>query len=515
MRIVSGDEMKDVDRITIQEYGISDELLMENAGFEFVQALLKEFKLSDGAKIAVLCGGGNNGGDGFVIARLLNRKGFKVKVYLFVKQEKLGGIALANFKRLYHYNIEVMEISSEEMFIQKKEELSCFNLLVDALLGIGFQGKPRGIIAKAIQYVNTLNIQVVSVDMPSGIDANGGQSEPLAVKARATYTMGALKYGLIDYPGKEYAGRVRVLDIGFPQEVIDRVKSSAYFLERELVKKIIPVRKPDSHKRNYGHLAVIGGMQGYQGAAIMASEAALRSGSGLVTMFFSPQVQFRKPDEVISRFLPVDSAGNIRTDEIEGIFDTYSALVVGPGLGVSDNALRLVEALIGSGKKIVIDADGINNLAKNPSILKNRRGNIVLTPHIGEMSRLCGIEKTEIKREKRKIARDFAEKNGVTLVLKDSVTVIATKEGKIYINNGGVPSLAKGGSGDVLSGIIGAFLARGLNEENASAAGVYMHTLCGSLAARKLHQESVLARDLIECLPCAFRLLENEDEKEI
>jgi len=510
MRIVSGNEMKDIDRKTIQEYGISDELLMENAGFEFVQALMEEFNPSAGLKIAVLCGGGNNGGDGFVIARFLRRKSLDVIVYLLVKEEKLQGIALANFKRLIYYGIEVIDISSEEKFLQERDRLRSYNIIIDALLGIGFQGTPRGTIGKAIEYLNTLNIPVVSVDMPSGIGADGGQSQPLAVRACATYTMGALKYGLVEYPGKAFTGRVKVLDIGFPEVVLDGLESSAYFLDRELIKTIIPGRKQDSHKGNYGHLAVIGGKQGFQGAAIMASLSALRSGCGLVTMFFSPKVKFTKPDEIISSYLPVDSAGNILTDELKEILEPYSALVVGPGLGVSDNAFRIVEALLHSVKKLVIDADGINNLAKNPSLLKGKQGDIVLTPHIGEMSRLCNIDKGELKREKRKIARDFAIKNGVTLVLKDSVTVVASREGKIFINDGGVPALAKGGSGDVLSGIIGAFMARGLKGEYASAAGVFMHTTCGRLAARKLHQESVLAGDLIECLPNAFKFLENE-----
>jgi NAD(P)H-hydrate epimerase len=507
MRIVNRDEMKEIDRITIQEFGISDEVLMENAGFEFVSCLVEDEKIEASKKIAVMCGGGNNGGDGFVIARHLKRRGFLVAVFLFVPRGKLTGIARKNYERLAHFDIHIVEVPSEDIFRKTLDRLKTFEIYVDALLGIGFHGEPRGMIKVAIDFLNEGCAPVFSVDIPSGIDANGGQATPFAVKAESTFTVGTLKLGIIDYPGKEFSGKTKVLDIGFPPGALEQVNPSSFFIDLQCVREIYRERRVDSHKGTYGHLAVVGGKRGYEGAALLASRAASRSGCGLVTVLFSEGIPNTKPDEIISGTLPLSEKSDFEGIDLDSVFQRYSAMVVGPGMGVFKSGYERMKSLISLNKKIVIDADGLNNLARNTAILMDCQGDVVLTPHIGEMSRLGSMKKEEIKFDKIKSARNFAVQYGVTLVLKDAVTVVATKEGRTFVNDGGVPSLAKGGSGDVLSGIIGSLMARGLNGHEAAILGVFLHTECGRIAGYRLYEDCVTSSDLIDFLPEAFKKL--------
>jgi NAD(P)H-hydrate epimerase len=509
MQIVDRSEMQEIDRITIEEFDISDELLMENAGFECVDRFIREFAPQKRDEIGILCGGGNNGGDGFVIARHLCRRGYRATVYLFVKREKLRGIALRNFERLSLFEIEVYDLSDQTLFDDQVSRLLGAQYLIDALLGIGFRGTPRGVVQSVIALVNGSGIPVISVDLPSGVDADGGQpdgllEEDLALRATATYTIGCLKYGLIDYPGKDAAGRIEVLDIGFPRAAVRRAARPSTFIDTSLVRGIVPARRRNSHKGTYGHLAVLGGRLGYEGASLLASRAALRTGCGLVTLYVEEQSRARKPDEVIMGFLPDGEDA-----DLANLLERHNAVLIGPGLGVTARSRSLVESAIGLNKRILIDADGLNTLAENPARIEKHPGDIVITPHIGEMVRLTGLKKEEIKRDKRAVALQVARRYRLTVVLKDAVTVVATAQGDVYMNDGGVAALSKGGSGDVLSGIIGSLLARGLSTHDAAVAGVYLHTECGRLAECRASADSVQAGDLIDSLPLVFRNLES------
>jgi len=501
MLIVNRREMQEIDRLTIDEYGISDELLMENAGVEFVNRLLLDFRPDKYEKIGVLCGGGNNGGDGFVIARHLQRRGLEATVFLFVRSEKLKGIALSNFERLSLFGIEVRDCSTAEALEKSREQIRGCRFLVDALLGTGFRGLPRGTIKDAIALINSSRIPVIAIDMPSGVDADGSQEDMLAVKASATYTVGCLKYGLVDFPGKEAAGYVEVLDIGFPPDAVRRASKPAVFIDAPLVNRLVPRRKGDSHKGTYGHLAVLGGRSGYEGASLLASRAALRAGCGLVTLFLSKESRVQKPDEVIAGYLPADVDNTPDDLDLEELLKNQNVLVIGPGLGVSKGTRTIVQKALQLQKKILIDADGLNTLSVFPDLLGQQREEIVITPHIGEMMRLTGLTKEEIKADKRGVSLNVAKKYNFTVVLKDAVTVVATAEGEIFINNGGVAALSKGGSGDVLSGIIGSLMARGLSGRDAAISGVYLHTESGRLAESRLGADSVQAGDLIATLP--------------
>jgi NAD(P)H-hydrate epimerase len=502
--------MKEIDRLTIEEFKISDELLMENAGFEIVNSFLRDFSLSGRERIAVICGGGNNGGDGFVIARHLRRRGFQADVFLLTKRERLQGIALLNYERLSFFGVTSREVSEADDFERFKEDVVHYDYLFDALLGIGFRGSPKGTILQAIEFINSCGIPVISVDMPSGVDADGMQEECIAVRATTTYTVGLLKYGLVDYPGKDFAGDVKVVDIGFPPASIERVAGESYFIDRSLANSFVPERRADSHKGIYGHLGVVGGTYGYEGASLLAARAAARSGCGLVTIFLSPESRVQKPDHVIAGYLPDRLESITEEVDLNVPFARCDTLLVGPGMGLSTGAFNLLRGVLKLGKKLLIDADGLNNLSKDKSILKDVKGEVVITPHIGEMSRLSGKSKEEIKRNKRDVAREFSRDFGVTVVLKDAVSVVATPDGKIFFNNGGVSSLSKGGSGDVLSGIIASLMARGLSGQDAAVAGVYLHTECGRIAEERKYEDCVHAGDLVEFLPEAFRRMRDK-----
>jgi ADP-dependent NAD(P)H-hydrate dehydratase / NAD(P)H-hydrate epimerase len=518
MRIVDRDQMKEIDRITIEEYGICGEILMENAGFEFVNAILEDGALDGAAPVrpvAVLCGGGNNGGDGFVIARLLKRRGVPVRVFAFADEKKFSRDTQKNFERLAYFGIPVKQVLSKEALAAESGALLASSFFIDALLGIGFHGTPTGITAEAIGFVNRSGIPAFAVDLPSGIDADGARDPVItdglpAIWAKGTYTMGALKFGLVEYPGKEHAGRVRVLDIGFPPGAVEKIDPAAFFIDRTTAGSLLPRRRVDSHKGTYGHLAVVGGDTGYYGAALMSARSASRSGCGLVSVLFPEGAAIVKPDEIISGSYPVGEGGIGAGVDVREYFSRYSAIVVGPGMGVSRPGRAIIGELLTLGKNLLVDADGLTNLAQDLSILKGAKGNVVLTPHVGEMSRLCGRSKEEVKAQARTCAREFAATHGVTVVLKDSVTVIASGDGKLFINDGGIPALAKGGSGDVLSGIIGSLMARGLAGIDAAVLGVYLHTECGRIASERFHQESVTSADLIDLLPAAFSGMEKD-----
>ncbi|MFW6181394.1 MAG: NAD(P)H-hydrate dehydratase [Spirochaetota bacterium] len=506
MRIVDRAAMQEIDRVSIQELGMSGELLMEGAGYETVSAFVRRFDPPAGCPVAVLCGGGNNGGDGFVIARLLRRRGFRAAVYLFVPQEKLGGTALSNYRRLARFGVPVTDLSDQHRFDQGKAELAGYSFLIDALLGIGFRGSPRGIMGAVIDHVNSCPGRVLSVDLPSGLDANGGQAGGLqAVHAELTCTMGALKPGLVDFPGKQVAGLVEVLDIGFPPQALDRVGGNCYLIDRELACSLVPPRRADAHKGTYGHLGVVGGAPGYEGAGMLAARAAARAGCGLVTLFLAGGRAVSKPDEIIRGVLPAEPSGLLRSGaDLDALFGRQDTLVIGPGLGTFTGGPDLLGEVMRLGKKLLIDADGINNLAARPEVLRHAPPHTVLTPHIGEMARLTGKSAGEVKAGKGEVASRLSREYGVTVVLKDAVSVVASGE-ELYYNQGGVPALSKGGSGDVLSGIIASLMARGLGSRDASLAGVYLHTECGRTAGERGWEDSVQAGDLVEALPGAFR----------
>jgi NAD(P)H-hydrate epimerase len=514
MRVVTAEQMRTIDRKTIEKFGIPGNVLMERAGAA-VAARVRE--LYEKRKTIVLAGSGNNGGDGIVAARELYNSGWRVKVLLLTQEDKLSPDCLSQFRITKQMGVPVefrTEITAEDLHSA---------VVVDAMLGTGLNKNVEGNMAKAIQFLASLGVPVLSIDVPSGISSDTGQVMGVAVKAECTITFGLPKRGHFLHPGAEYSGRLFVEHIGFPKDLLTSNELNVDILEKQQVAALIPLRPADSHKGDYGHVFIIAGSRGKTGAAFMAAKSCMRTGSGLVTLGVPESLmdvfQSRVTEEMTLP-LPDRGGGSLSSKAIDPILQFLSEkadiLCIGPGIGVSDETEKVIEAVLKSSPTpVVIDADGLNSIT-NTDILKNVHAPIVLTPHPGEMSRLLSKASKEkdpsslraaIEQDRINTAISFARNMRVCLVLKGVPTIVSEPEGKAFINATGNPGMAKGGSGDVLTGMIASLLGQGLNPFNASILGVYMHGLAGDIAAAEKGEYSLVASDIIESLPSAFRQL--------
>jgi NAD(P)H-hydrate epimerase len=512
---MSREQIQKADQVTITQQGIPGIVLMENAGkgaAEYIMSLLPE----RGASCSIVCGSGNNGGDGYVIARYLINKNIKVKVYLLTEKFRIKGDAKTNLEILQKMSADIIEVS-EQGLGSYLEALNQSKIVVDAIFGTGLKSEVKGKYKEAIEVLNRCQSIKVAVDVPSGLDVDTGWPLGVCVKVDHTVTFGYLKSGLLLYPGASLAGKIHLVDIGFSPHIPEMVGFEGIVLSLESLKHLIPPRAPDAHKGNFGHLGIIAGSVGKPGAALMCAKAALRSGTGLVTLLSSLECQkilAGKVQEVMyDHFIERDDSEPTfeAKAKLRELIDKKSALVIGPGIptspGISSLLLEIIKDL---SLPMVIDADGLNLIARHSlDILKEVPGDLVLTPHPGEMARLIKTSVAEIQARRIKQARDFAKEYKLVLVLKGVPTVIATSEGEIFLNSSGNPGMASGGTGDVLTGMIAAFLAQGYPPLDAAKLGVYLHGLCGDLARDKKGEISLIAGDLIEELPVCFRRLTN------
>ncbi len=511
MKLVTREEMRELDRRTIEEIGILGLVLMENAGRGTAQIIKKRFG-PEKKKVAIFCGRGNNGGDGLVVARYLKNWGWSVKVYLLSEKEKITGDAKVNLEVWLKMGGELKEILNEEELHLIKEEIEKFDLIVDALLGTGLKDEVKGISKEAIHLINALGKPVIAIDVPSGIDATSGKVLGVAVKATLTATFGLPKIGLLIHPGLEYTGELFVVDISIPQVLVEEMNLKHTLLDPQEV-DLSPLRpRPlDTHKTSYGHLLILAGSVGKTGAAAMAGEAALKMGTGLVTLgvpkSLNPILEV-KLTEVMTYPLS-DKEGVFSEEALKEVLEILpgkTALAIGPGIGTDRGAKKLtLELLKLSRVPIVIDADGINCLVGELEVLKSKKAPVILTPHPGEMARLLGITSKEVQSQRIELSREFAEKYGVILVLKGSRTVIAEPGGRVFINPTGNPGMASGGTGDILTGMIGGLLAQGMNPLEAAKLGVYLHGLSGDLAKEERGEVCLVATDLLRYLPQAIK----------
>lgn len=521
LKVATAAEMQGIDRVTIEDYGIAGTILMERAGLAVVSRINELFfrdteqrqPAADKPGVIVLCGGGNNGGDGFVAARILQNEGKNVEVFLTARPESLRGDARINYDAAKKFGVR---ISPMDEFLAGPQPREC--IIVDALLGTGLSKEVRAPLSDVICAVNRSARPVVSVDIPSGISSDTGQVMGCAVRARYTVTFGLPKRGHLLYPGAAYSGRLFIEEIGFPATLLKSEKISVNLPERDDMTSMLPERPAYSHKGTYGHVLVVAGSRGKTGAALMTARACLRTGAGLVTLGVPESLagtfQSVVTEEMI---LPLPDRGNGTLSSesagaiLEFLHGKANVLAAGPGLSVDGEITRLLGRLIAeSGSPMVIDADGLNAIAGNTAVLKDRRCPVVLTPHPGEMARLLhrpdsGEDRIRAMTEKDRIntAVSFAEKSGAYLVLKGVPTVTATPEGDAFINPTGNPGMASAGSGDVLTGMIAAFLAQGLEPRDASVLGVYMHGLAGDIAAGEKGPHSLIASDIISSIPAA------------
>ncbi len=510
--LLDADTMRAVDRWAIEEQGIEGLDLMERAGAGVARAA--ERLAPDGA-VTVVCGKGNNGGDGLVVARLLREAGRPVTVVCAAPPQELAGDARTNLDRLPGNGpvqltgsawAGVREDRGAVGAAPQADPFEGATVLVDALLGTGFQGEPRGAVAEAIGAVNRACAPVVSVDVPSGVDASTGVVDTIAVRASVTVTFHAAKPGLWIAPGKAHAGEVQVLDIGIPRGA---PAGASIGLIGPLVLDMLPRRAAAWTKFTSGHVLVVGGSRGLIGAPRMAAHAAMRAGAGYVTACVPASLQDVIASaglaETMTRGLPDDGEG-LTAEGLPRALEAAGrgeALALGPGLGRGEGAVAFARALAREAEvAMVLDADGLNAHAGRLEELSVRHAATVLTPHAGELGRLLEIESSEIERERLGHVRAAAERASATVVLKGDDTLIADPGGRVAISPGGSPALATAGTGDVLTGVIAALLAQGLGGFEAAGAAVWLHAAAGREAARRQGgADGVIASDVIAALP--------------
>lgn len=502
MRVCYPEEMRLLDSIAINEYNIPGIVLMENAALACVSKIEKHFEDLHKLSVAILCGKGNNGGDGFAIARHLFNKGCNVNVFL-TSGEPASGDSRTNYDICKKIGIKITDYTNDCDF-------KCYDLIVDAIFGTGFSGVVKEECAIVIGKINESKSFVLSVDVPSGIYSENGEISNVCVNADVTVTFGAYKTGLLMYPAADFAGDVVVVDISIPDAAFEKINSNINTIDNKLFADNMPKRKNNSHKGDYGKLLVIAGSKGLSGAAYLCSQSAMLSGSGLVTLAIPEcinDVLEAKTTEVMTLPLPyVD--GHIAKEAFEVIksmLNKVDAVLIGPGLGVSEDSVEVVKKLIAESKvPLIIDADAINCLKGKTELLKNKQCDVILTPHTVEFSRLSGLSIDEIEQDRLAISKDFAMEYGVTVILKGNHTIVTGTDGMQYINMTGNPALATGGSGDVLAGIVSSYVGRNVPMCTSSAMAVYIHGICGDIASEIYCQESVMAGNVMECIPKAY-----------
>jgi hydroxyethylthiazole kinase-like uncharacterized protein yjeF len=500
--------MRRIDEVTIRDFipGIE---LMEKAGTGVADEIVRHFKPAKTARIAVVCGKGNNGGDGFVISRLLKKKGYRIKTYLVGKASDVKGDAQVNLKRCSRARIKIHEIEKANL-AEFEDELEKANIVVDAIFGTGFEGQPHGFHSQVIDIINGCTAVRVAVDIPSGVNASTGQAD-LAVEADLTVTMALPKMGHLLFPGKAFTGELFVHDIGVPPEVVLREDLNTFVLAKADIETSIPVRPPEAHKWSCGHAVAVCGSAGFTGAAALTCVSALRSGCGVVTLAtprsLNPVMEV-KLTEVMT--LPVDETPEASLafkarKAILDLADRADAIAIGPGLSQNKDTVRLVRYLLPRlGKPTVLDADGINSFAGHARKLKDLGFPVIITPHAGEASRLLGVEKDKIVSRPVDFTREVARDLGLVMVLKGAPTIIAGPDGDAFINPTGNQGLATAGSGDVLTGIIAGLLAQGVTPVRAAATGVYVHGLLGDILLEEYGYFGFTAGELADLIPEAM-----------
>jgi hydroxyethylthiazole kinase-like uncharacterized protein yjeF len=520
VRILTSAQMREADRFTIEDIGIPSLVLMENAGRQVVAAIEATYEAHLAGRVAVLCGRGNNGGDGFVIARTLLQRGVDTSVFVIGSLTDVRGDARTNLDILGRLGVTVVEIADEQTWELHFSEISQCTLIVDAILGTGLKSAVTGMLETVIADVNASDIPIVAVDLPSGLSADTPHLPGDCINAAMTVTLAAPKLPLVLPPGEAYAGDVVIADIGIPYEVIEGLEGRYVdLLTPEQLRELIEPRTADAHKGDFGRVTVVAGSVGKTGAALLAGMGALRSGAGLVTIATPatclPIVASMAP-EVMTEPL-AESEGGVAEAATERLLQLQQDVVAcGPGLGRTRDAAAFVRALVDRATgPIVLDADALTLLAEEPGRLVGRDDrDVIITPHPGEMARLAGVSTDEVQANRLDIAADFATTHRVYVVLKGHRTVIATPTGRIFINPTGNPGMATAGTGDVLTGMVAAWLAQLLDAESACRIAVFLHGAAGDLAESAHGQVAMTATDLLARLGDALTALTQRGQAE-
>ncbi len=508
--VVTARQMQQIDRLAMENWGISGLVLMENAGRSVVDFLAAELPDLPRRRFLVLCGKGNNGGDGLVITRHLLNRNLQVECAVLGKIAELKGDARTNVQILINAGFPLREITAVE---QLTPLLTPEKVIIDAIFGTGLSSPPAGIYARTIELINQSGAQVVSVDVPSGVNADTGEILEPAIRARLTVTMALPKLGLLFYPGKTCTGKLLIADIGIPKKLLQQT-GDTFLVDADSVQKLLPFRPPDGHKGTFGTCLLVSGSQGFTGAACLAAMAAVRAGAGLVRLAYpeslSPIVESAVL-EPVKHPLPETGEKTLSLQALEPLAQLAAgadAVAIGPGIATHPETRQLLlELLPKIEKPLVLDADGLNNLAGQIKMLSRIKPPVILTPHPGELSRLTGIPVQEINRRRVEIAREFSTQHNLLLVLKGAPTVIAAPDSRVFINPTGNSGLGSGGTGDVLTGLIAGLVAQGASPLNAAISAVFIHGLAADIGAYQLTEYSLAAGDLLSLIPMAMHQL--------
>ncbi|PYM91589.1 MAG: bifunctional ADP-dependent NAD(P)H-hydrate dehydratase/NAD(P)H-hydrate epimerase [Candidatus Rokuibacteriota bacterium] len=512
--VFTAEEMRRLDRRAITELGIPGATLMENAGRGAADAIAAALPGLGaplrGARVVVVCGKGGNAGDGFVVARWLKRHGARPSVVLAFPPAEIGGDAGQKLAELRRAGIRPIQLEDDAA---AAAQLSRAHVVVDALLGTGSRGAPEGTVARAIALINRSARPVVALDIPSGISADGGAHQGVAVHAVMTLTFAGLKRGLVTGPGASLAGRVKVIPIGVPDAEVARTVTT-FLLERSDVRRHFPPRPRGAHKGTYGHLLLVAGSLGKTGAAALGALAAMRCGGGLVTVatpLSQQPIVASLVVEAMTEPLPETAARTLGLKAREVVAElaaSRDAVAIGSGIGLDAETQQVARSLVAELRKVLaVDADGLTALARHLETLRAAPAARCLTPHPGEMARMLEISVADVERDRIECVRSFATRHGAHVVLKGAGSVIGAPDGRVFVNPTGNPGMASGGAGDVLTGMLGAFLARGIEPGAALQASVYLHGSAGDIAAERVGEESLIARDVIAAIPEAFTRL--------
>jgi ADP-dependent NAD(P)H-hydrate dehydratase / NAD(P)H-hydrate epimerase len=503
MRVLNTEQMREADRRTIEDIGIPSIVLMENAGRQAVAAMEAAFEELASSHVVVVCGRGNNGGDGFVVARTLIQRGVDTSVFLLGSVADVRGDARTNLEVLGRIGMTVVEITNAQEWELHFGEFSECDLVVDAILGTGVHGRLTGLLETVVADLNALGVPIVSIDLPTGVSADTPALDGPAVEASMTVTLAAPKIPLIFPPADSHAGDLVIADIGIPLPLLDEIEGQHLeLLTRERMREIVPVRAADSHKGDFGRVLIVAGSTGRTGAAHLAALGALRSGAGLVTVAAPrsclPIIASMGP-EYMTEPLDETPSGSVDFAAVDRVLDMKADIIaVGPGLGQAPGTAAFVQALVErTGVPLVLDADALNAFAGEPERLMGRdEVAVVITPHPGEMARLLNTSIEAVQRDRVRHAREFAASHRVHVVLKGHRTVIATPDGRTFVNLTGNSGMATGGTGDLLTGMVAAWFAQLLDAEAACKLAVYVHGTAGDLAEADEGEVSLIAGDV-------------------
>ncbi len=517
MKILTSREMREIDRTAIEDLGIPGVVLMENAGLQVVRTIRELFPDPEGLRIAVVAGRGNNGGDGFVVARHLFNLGVCPEVLLLAAKAEVKGDAATNMGIALRSGIPVIEVLTPAAWRKARAKVLQATIIVDALFGTGLDKPLTGLFALAVADISRARGFRIAVDLPSGLSADTFRTIGPCVLADVTVALAAPKIAHVFPPAADAVGELVIAPIGIPPALFDRPELKLEMIERETVRPYFAERKKDSHKGTYGHLLAFCGSVGKTGAAALAGKAALHMGAGLVTVATAESalaVVARSMAELMTEPLAETPKRTIAREALPRaveLLEGKSAVLLGPGLSTDPSTADFVRGLLEKVRiPMVIDADGLNILASDPDILRRLRGPVVLTPHPGELARLTSLSVAEVLERRLTLAPAFASKFGVYLVLKGYRTLTAAPDGRVFVNPTGNPGMASGGTGDVLSGMIASQIIQEKDPLGAVLSAVYLHGLAGDLAAEKAGERALVAGDIIRNIPKALAGLGRE-----